>query len=174
MGRKTRNLNFFRKGSLFNIFHFAFLFLRIVQIWAEGAVKDLTYFLISTLNGTIVCYRHRKSGVLYMSAGILGPQKAPTLARILVALQVAAIRDCMGRAGAEGRDGSQTPKLPGDGLGSSGGEGQERSSGMDGEDGGGGKGGGGSESTRKRKRGGTETATASYDVDGISAPFAVS
>jgi hypothetical protein len=45
----------------------------------------------------------------------------------------------MGRARAEGWDGSQTPKPkpPGDGPGTGGGEGQERPSGMDGEDGGG-------------------------------------
>jgi hypothetical protein len=146
--------------------------------------------VISTLNGTTVCYRHRESGTLYMSPVILGPQKTPTLTRVLVALQVAAIRDCMGRARAEGWDGSLTPKPeppgdgPGLGLGTSRGEGQEHSSGMGGEDGAGGMGGGGSGSMRKRKRGGTDTedrggqsaghASTSYDLDGISAPFPVS
>jgi hypothetical protein len=86
-----------------------------LQIWTHAAKSDLTYILLSTLNGTVIAFRDRETAMFYLSPVILGSQKPPeapvTLTKSLVAVQIAAIEDCVRRAKEEGWDGSETHSL---------------------------------------------------------------
>jgi hypothetical protein len=129
----------------------------------HAAKSDLTYILLSTLNGTVIAFRDRETATFYLSPVILGNQRPPeapaTLTKSLVAVQIAALEDCVRRAKEEGWDGSETHSL-------------KRWEDLPGPTGGDERGGNGGPSLSKKRRRGRRSSN--YDIDGISNMFPVS